>query len=250
MQPALLRASALALAATAFTSCTVLINGAATSSARPVGTVWYGTNIEMVPSQPDHFTGQLRVYDADGSSHPEGFGTYTSADGTVLQGNFHDGKLDGYGTRRRPSGWTEEGTWKAGDPDGDITATDSDGTHLHITYKDGKEIHEQGTWVADDKTRETGDWDNLLGRGSGAIDYPDGRHFQGQWRTIDAAPDLPDGDGTMTWPDGRRYSGAFRDGQPHGTGTLTTLNAPPQTGLWKNGTFISPTANESSNQQP
>ncbi|HVS73723.1 MAG TPA: hypothetical protein VHQ47_21045 [Phycisphaerae bacterium] len=243
MRSTLLRASALALTAAAFTGCTVIINGANLSSSRPVGTLWSGTDIAMVPSEPDHYTGQLRVYDADGSSHPEGFGTYTKADGSVLQGNFHDGLLDGHGTLRYPSGWTEEGAWKGGDPDGDMTVTAPDGTDALITYKDGKKIHEHGTVVYDDKTRQTGDWDDVLERGKGAIDYPDGRHYQGEWRDISGAPDLPDGDGAMTWPDGRRYTGAFRDGQPQGAGTMTTPNAPPQTGLWKNGSLITPAHN-------
>jgi len=47
--------------------------------------------------------------------------------------------------------------------------------------------------------------------------------------------------GTRVYSDGSQYSGEFRNGEPHGPGTLTRINGSVfQTGLWENGTLLSP----------
>lgn len=210
----------LAICSLAHTGCSIIINtGGSDANAHSdtVGTVWHGTNVEMTPIFSDHYTGQLRVYSADGRSRPDGQGTYTYADGQI---------------------W--EGTWKNGEKDGHMMVSGPHGTQLDIEYRDGKKIRGEGTCVYKDKTKQIGKWDNVLQRGSGTIDFPDGRHYQGEWRTIPGAPDLPDGQGTMTWPDGKTYTGTLRDGIPHGFGKMTQPNGTISDGWWQNGNFIKP----------
>jgi hypothetical protein len=226
-----------AMSLAAWTGCTVNINhtGGDGWHSNTVGTIWTGTGVKMVPIVPDTYTGQLCVYDTDGSSRPEGYGTYTTSDGEVKEGQFKNGALNGHGVHRYASGWREEGEWKDGKRDGTFSETDARGTHLEIEYREGTQIRGEGTLVYDDKTRQVGKWDDVLGRGTGRIDWPDGRHYEGEWRNMQGKLDVPDGEGVMTWPDGRKYAGGFRDGKPHGAGKMTDANGKATEGVWKNG---------------
>ena len=44
--------------------------------------------------------------------------------------------------------------------------------------------------------------------------------------------------GTETLPDGTQYVGEYRDGKPHGKGTLTASDGRAKKGMWRNGELL------------
>jgi hypothetical protein len=59
--------------------------------------------------------------------------------------------------------------------------------------------------------------------------------------TAHALPDCPKTGvyhncyGTYTYSSGNKYVGEFKDGMPHGQGTLTLSNGTKKTGIWADG---------------
>ncbi len=45
--------------------------------------------------------------------------------------------------------------------------------------------------------------------------------------------------GTLTFPDGAKYAGEFKDGKPHGKGTVTLVDGRVLKGIWSNGKRVS-----------
>ena len=44
--------------------------------------------------------------------------------------------------------------------------------------------------------------------------------------------------GTFIFPDGAKYVGEFKDGKPHGQGTMTYADGTVEKGIWKDGELV------------
>jgi hypothetical protein len=67
--------------------------------------------------------------------------------------------------------------------------------------------------------------------------WNDGREYAGNWKLTYGAVELPDGAGAMTWPDGRMYVGQFRDGKMDGQGKMSYPDGKVEEGQWKDDKF-------------
>ncbi len=60
--------------------------------------------------------------------------------------------------------------------------------------------------------------------------YPDGAKYEGGWKD-----GKPHGEGTMTYANGAKYEGGWKDNTLHGQGTMTYVNGDKYEGAWKDG---------------
>ena len=82
---------------------------------------------------------------------------------------------------------------------------------------------------ATDDILSTKEWANCYG----TFIFPDGAKYVGEFKD-----GKPHGQGTMTSSDGTKYVGEFKDGQPHGKGFYTRPGGPTFNGIWKDGELI------------
>jgi tetratricopeptide (TPR) repeat protein len=133
---------------------------------------------------------------SDEKPNGDGKATYTD-NGTVYEGQWRDGKQNGFGTFTYKNGNTYKGYLKDG-------LFDGQGTY---TYKDGN-IYE-------------GNWTKMVFQGRNAIvKYSNGNKYVGDWYNGDA-----NGRGKFTWSGGTTYEGQFKNGLKQGTGVLISPNS-------------------------
>jgi hypothetical protein len=119
---------------------------------------------------------------------PEGQGTLTQPTGTILQGEWRDGKPYRLsGTAVYADGTREVGTWNY-----DVSKGDG-----KITWRDGR-IY-KGNWKFVEGVPDRPD-------GSGEMTWPDGRKYVGQFRG-----GKMNGVGKMTYPNGKVEDGSWQE---------------------------------------
>ena len=158
-----------------------------------------------------------------------GEGVYGYPDGSKYEGQFLDGKPDGWGTFSYVSGDRYIGSFNNG-------------------YKHGK-----GTYYYADETQSTGEWKEgeYLGNpqieagrvgciggdcenGRGTYIYKDGAaKYVGTFQN-----GLPHGDGIIHYANGEHYSGTWASGNFDGRGTLFLADGTEVNGFWKDGSYM------------
>lgn len=157
-----------------------------------------------------------------------GDGIFAFPDGSKYEGQFLNGKIDGWGTWYYANGDKYVGTFRN-------------------NYAHGK-----GTLYHKDSTKVTGDWVEGEYRGNSIIEkgrigcvegnchtgtgtyiYKDGSaKYTGQF-----VNDLPDGEGAIFYANGERYVGMWKAGEFNGKGTLYRLDNTEVAGYWGKGVF-------------
>lgn len=158
---------------------------------------------------------------------------YPIQDG-IYTGNLVMGEQQGWGKMSWDDGESYEGNWNRGIPHGDGTYTWANGDVYKGQFVNGR-FHGQGTltWVNGDVY--TGSFENDEMHGEGTFTWADGTVYVGPFEH-----NLENGQGVLTWSDGTVYKGKFTDGYMHGRGTITYPDGTQKTGLWQNGSYVSP----------
>ena len=130
---------------------------------------------------------------------PHGIGIKVTYGGSIHEGYWKDGKLNGRGRRIFNCGGYYIGEWERDNYNGEGTMYESNGD---IRYEGGwkkNDYYGQGT-LYQDGNKYTGIWDNSYD-GQGEINYKDGEKYIGQWGDY-----LQDGLGTLYSADGQVLS--------------------------------------------
>ena len=98
--------------------------------------------------------------------------------------------------------------------------------------------HWQGTVITDDGAKYEGQFYEGMQHGQGTLTFPDGGKYEGQYYE-----DKMHGQGTRTYPDGGKYEGQFYEDKIHGQGTYTFPSGNKYEGKWREGQYISGSAN-------
>ena len=148
---------------------------------------------------------------------PDGKGIKYNKNGIILyEGNFINGKFEGYGKYIREDGIKYIGQWKNGLSYGKGTMYYSNG---YVKYKgdwvnnkyegNGKEFEQNGNYYI-------GQFKNGLANGKGTEYYQNGNiRYEGDW-----VNNKPEGKGKFIWEDGYYYIGQMKNGSRNGKGTM------------------------------
>jgi hypothetical protein len=214
-------------------------------------------------------------FNAQGKMH--GNGKFTWTDGTVYEGDFHNGQRHGQGRICRPDGRLYDGQWHEDMrhgygryvwPDGDVYEgewVEDQRTGKGIMHWKNGDVYE-GSYLHNKRNGHgrhrclngdeyEGQWleDNI--HGYGRTRWADGDHYTGFW--VDG---LKEGAGKYVWPDGhyyegewlrnkkhgygvyryadgRVYQGYFHHDKMHGEGTFIQSNGASYQGIWQDGIY-------------
>lgn len=172
---------------------------------------------------------------------PHGTGKYSYANGDTYEGQFKDGKMEGFGEYKSKDGKTYKGQWKGGMKNGHGVLTSK-----HELHYDGKTCIHESERIYD------GHWKDNFWDGYGVLtwnerDYDENKTciyetqcvYDGQWKNM-----LKEGDGAYRWANGDIYIGHWEDGFRTGPGRYISNNGDLHLGMWKldkrngNGMFI------------
>ncbi|CAM9382636.1 unnamed protein product [Chrysoparadoxa australica] len=127
--------------------------------------------------------------------------------GDKYQGDWVEGKKEGYGTKTWVSGNKYEGEWVADCRHGKGAFWVNDEGHLRKQY--------------------TGDWENDTRSGQGIMYYKDGSRYEGSWENGQRC-----GEGKMVHVNGDVYQGSWLGGKKCGKGVLRLANGDIYDGHW------------------
>lgn len=134
---------------------------------------------------------------------PNGYGAffapnYPNSDKYV--GNFLNGAKHGTGTLYKSNGGTQTGQWREGEYLGDKTAAQAG--CIQGDCQNG-----EGTYIFKNGAKYTGKFYNRLPDGKGKAEYPNGEQYEGEWTGGSF-----NGYGTLLLADGSRVTGYWREG--------------------------------------
>ena len=171
----------------------------------------------------------------------DGYGTYTWPSGQKYEGEWKEGKYNGHGKLTYSNDTVFEGTFVDGKKDGDGTYTLTDGTVINEKWDHGAKYVENKEYTLPDGEAGayTGFWDvtNKYPTGRGVMQFANGDVYEG-----DFAEGTMAGQGKMTYEDKDVYEGAWENGVINGQGTKTYANGNFRSGEWKDGKFNKGTA--------
>jgi hypothetical protein len=137
----------------------------------------------------------------------EGYGNIYQQSVLRFAGEFKDGKKNGFGRSLRENGEYSEGTYKNNKLNGFGTTLYRDGTRYVGEYKDGK-FDGYGTMLMRDGSKFTGISRGGEPNGEGVIEHFSGAKLIGNFRGSTL-----DGPGTIIQPDGVRVDAIFKNGE-------------------------------------
>jgi hypothetical protein len=152
-------------------------------------------------------------------------------DGTVFEGKFENGKLNGQGKITSSDGRTvAEGEFKDGELNGQGQFRSSDGrTVAKGEFKDGK-LNGQGKVFSSNGVLREGKFKAGELNGQGKMTFSNGKTLEGEFEN-----GLLNGQGKATYPDGKVKEGEFENGKLNGRGKATYPNGKVKEGEFENG---------------
>ena len=157
-----------------------------------------------------------------------GFGKMVYTPGYTYEGQFSEGRREGFARLTDIDGTEAVGIW-AEDEIAEGMIKLPDGTR-YLGQWQYRERNGDGILIQPDGTRYMGEFKSGRRHGWGITIYADGRKYAGQFDKGQRT-----GWGTLTYPDGRRYTGEFQNGARTGQGTLTYPDGRIVSGRFVNG---------------
>lgn len=150
---------------------------------------------------------------------PHGKGKMVFQDGSIYEGDWANGQMDGNGVCKYSDGRGEyHGNWKGGHPHGKGTCLFSDGIEYTGSWKQGY-MNGQGHCKFGNSEEYKGEWKNNQPEGKGVFTYASGNSYDGQWKK-----GKREGNGTFKFSNGDEYSGSFLDDKKDGIGVYRWSN--------------------------
>ncbi|CAH9130708.1 unnamed protein product [Cuscuta epithymum] len=137
---------------------------------------------------------------------PHDKGRYTWSDGTVYDGHWAEGKMDGKGWIIWSSGSSYEG-------------------EFCVNY-----LHGYGAFYGCDGSIYRGSWKMNNKHGIGRKEYHNSDVYDGCWRE-----GVREGSGRYAWSNGNCYIGNWKNGKTYGRGVMKWSNGDIFDGFWSNG---------------
>ncbi|KAJ4881099.1 histone H3 K4-specific methyltransferase SET7/9 family protein [Raphanus sativus] len=181
---------------------------------------------------------------------------YSSGD--VYEGEFRKGKCWGSGVYYYSVKGKYEGDWVDGKYDGFGVETWAKGSRYRGQYRQGMR-HGGGVYRFYTGDVYAGEWSNGQSHGCGVYTSEDGSRFVGEFKwgvkhglghyhfrngdtyAGEYFADRMHGFGVYQFGNGHRYEGAWHEGRRQGLGMYTFRNGETQTGHWEDGVLSCPT---------
>lgn len=181
----------------------------------------------------------------------DGYGVYKWVSGQLYEGSFKNDKMNGKGKMSYPDGNTYEGDWLDDKREGFGVYNCPDGRRYEGTFHNDV-LEGKGTMYYENGDIFQGEWVNDAMEGYGVYKWHDNRIYEGQYvngiehgkgKMTYSSGDIYEGDfvngncegkGIYTWIDGTRYEGEWSDNKKHGNGKIILPNCQIQYGRWEN----------------
>ena len=137
----------------------------------------------------------------------QGQGTHIWADGTKYIGNFENGKRSGQGIMYYNDGAVYQGQWADSKRSGQGRLTYANGTYCEGTWVDGN-LNGEGIFVWSENEKYVGHFVDGKRNGYGIYYFPNGARYEGNW--VDGERQ---GQGTVYYADGSSQSGTWVNGE-------------------------------------
>lgn len=186
----------------------------------------------------------------------EGVEVYSNGD--VYEGEFHQGKCSGSGVYYYYVNGRYEGDWVDGKYDGYGVETWARGSRYRGQYRQGLR-HGYGVYRFYTGDMYAGEWSNGQSHGYGVQTCEDGSRYVGEFKwgvkhgfgyyhfrngdtyAGEYFADKMHGFGVYNFANGHRYEGAWHEGRKQGLGMYTFRNGETQSGHWHCGIIETPT---------
>lgn len=192
-------------------------------------------------------------------------GCYVQAysNGDVYEGEFHKGKCSGSGVYYYYMSGRFEGDWIDGKYDGYGVETWARGSRYRGQYRQGLR-HGFGVYRFYTGDVYAGEWSNGQSHGCGVHTCEDGSRYVGEFKwgvkhglghyhfrngdnyAGEYFADKMHGFGVYVFANGHRYEGAWHEGRRQGLGMYTFRNGETQSGHWQNGVLDIPSTQNTS----
>ncbi|PPS03531.1 hypothetical protein GOBAR_AA17124 [Gossypium barbadense] len=184
------------------------------------------------------------------------------SNGDVYEGEFHKGKCSGRGVYYYYLSGRYEGDWVDGKYDGYGVETWARGSRYRGQYKQGLR-HGFGVYRFYTGDVYAGEWSNGQGHGCGIHICEDGSRYVGEFKwgvkhglgryhfrngdtyAGEYFADKMHGFGVYCFANGHCYEGAWHEGRRQGLGMYTFRNGEAQSGHWQNGVLNVPSTQNS-----
>lgn len=158
--------------------------------------------------------------------------TIEISNGITFQGDFINGKRQGYGKNIWENGDVYEGSWENDMQNGWGRNLWIDNSKYIGCYVNNQK-HGIGEYNWDESTSYIGEWKENIIHGTGKYSWGDGRQYLGQW-----SEGMMSGFGIFTWKDGRRYEGFWSKGKKEGIGMSFMADGNSHVDLWLSGKIV------------
>ncbi|OIT39945.1 PREDICTED: uncharacterized protein LOC109237433 isoform X1 [Nicotiana attenuata] len=192
-------------------------------------------------------------------------GCYVQAysNGDVFEGEFHKGKCSGSGVYYYYMSGRYEGDWVDGKYDGYGVETWARGSRYRGQYRQGLR-HGFGVYRFYTGDVYAGEWSNGQSHGCGVHTCEDGSRYVGEFKwgvkhglghyhfrngdtyAGEYFADKMHGFGVYCFANGHQYEGAWHEGRRQGLGMYTFRNGETQSGHWQNGVLHIPSTHNTS----
>jgi DNA polymerase III epsilon subunit family exonuclease len=164
----------------------------------------------------------------------EGLGTYTWSNGTTYSGQWIASKMFGNGIMKTANGVIETGNFKDGLLNGFGTrrwkSEEGQGDHEYEGHFQNGKRHGRGIQKFANGDCYDGDWIEDIRNGHGVYTWANGNQYKGGW-----VNGRMSNQGLLTWPNGDSHDGMFANGLRHGKGSYKTANGEEYSGIWLAG---------------
>ena len=162
-----------------------------------------------------------------------GQGKYIFDGGEVLEGEFRNNKfVNGSGVRVLKDGSVYEGTWVDGVMEGNGKYTNRNGTIHECLFVAGR-INGHGRIMYKNGVLFEGEFHNGAGRKFGKVTGTEGNTYEGFMER-----GMYHGQGTYTYKSGANYEGEWKNGKRHGRGKETTAQGQSAEGEFSMGRML------------